>query len=163
MLSLWCEWPTQPHPLDNDAADYPIDTIPEGLTRYLPYLRQLIAILSIVAPGVLVAGFGERAQAAVEAATATMEFIDDRLSKQETDPRIRQFLRDTGGPYRGLHAAGADFRALREVLNRLESEHHKNWGGLSPVSRPEDRRVVYLCPEHMAELDYPYTTNPVTP
>jgi hypothetical protein len=38
-----------------------------------------------------------------------------------------------------------------------------HWGGLSPVSRPEDRRIIYLCPAHTRELDYPYTPPPQQP
>lgn len=46
------------------------------------------------------------------------------------------------------------------MLHTLDPDDDKNWGGLSPVSRPEDQRIIYLCPTHVHELDYPYTTTP---
>jgi len=155
VLSLWCEWPAGPHLLADGAGDYPIDTIPPALAHYLPYLRSLITILGIAAPGVLAAGLGDRTQAALEAATATMEFIDGYTGKQDSSVEL---LRPNipAGPYRRT-ASGADFRALRDLLEHLEAEHPKNWGNLAPASRPEDRRIIYLCPKHLTELDFPYT------
>lgn len=159
VLRLWCEWPSGPHLLDDGAGDYPIDTIPEALSRYLPYLRYLIAALNSVAPGVLAAGAGERAQGTLEAAAATLGFIDTHLGGREGSAGLRSGI--PAGPYRRT-AVGADFRALRDLLHRLENEHHKNWGGLAPVSRPEDRHIIYLCRDHRAELDFPYTGGPKT-
>lgn len=157
-LSLWCEWPSGPHLLDDGAGDYPIDTVPDALARYLPYLRHLISALDLLAPGVVAAGLGERARGTVEAAAATVGFIDTHFGR-ESPGGLRSAV--PAGPYRRT-AVGADFRELRNLLERLENEHRKNWGGLAPVSRPEDRRIIYLCREHRAELDFPYTADPKT-
>jgi hypothetical protein len=43
------------------------------------------------------------------------------------------------------------------MLDDLESKDRKNWGDLSPAIRPEDHRIIYLCPNHTRELDFPYT------
>jgi hypothetical protein len=156
VLSLWCEWPSGPHLLDDGAGDYPIDTIPDGLTRYLPYLRYLLTALEFLAPGVMADGMGERTRGAMEAAAATVRFIDGQLGGRESSAGFQSGV--PAGPYRRT-AVGADFWALHDLLGRLEGEHHKNWGGLSPVSRPEDRRIMFLCREHRAELDFPYTAD----
>ena len=43
------------------------------------------------------------------------------------------------------------------MLHALDPDNEKNWGRLSPVTRPEDLRTIYLCPRHIHDLDYPYT------
>lgn len=156
MLSLWCEWPDRPHLLHDGAADYPLDTVPKTLTGHLPYL---ITGLGILAPGALAAGYGDRAQAAIEAVAATLEFLKDRTDTPDGLAELRAAT--PVGPYRRT-AAGADSRALHQALEALESKHHKNWGGLAPVSRPEDRRIIYLGREHQSELHYPYTPSAST-
>lgn len=153
VLSLWCEWPAGPHLLDDGAGDYPIDTIPPALARYLPFLRYLIAGLGIVGPGVLAAGLGDRVQARIEAATATVEFIDDFTSGKDSTSGLQSNV--PVSPYRRT-ASGGDFRSLRDLLERLEREHRKNWGGLTPISRPEDQRIMDVCPQHLADLEYPF-------
>ena len=63
-----------------------------------------------------------------------------------------------GSPGRTVRAeTGADFRALNDMLRALDPDNEKNWGRLSPVTRPEDLRTIYLCPRHIHDLDYPYT------
>ncbi|MFD0631943.1 COR domain-containing protein [Catenulispora yoronensis] len=156
VLSLWCEWPTEAHVLADGVGDYPINTLPEALLGYLPYLRFLIQGLGILAPTALAAGLSERVQASIEAAAATMEIIADHSAaiarKQVKPSHIYQWA-----------DIGANLRALRELLERLDPDHSKNWGGLSPVSRPEDRRVMFLCPEHVAALNYPYVAGGSAP
>ena len=51
------------------------------------------------------------------------------------------------------------------MLHALDPDNEKNWGGLSPVTRPEDLRTIYLCPRHIHDFDYPYTApaDPSTP
>ena len=54
---------------------------------------------------------------------------------------------------------GADFRALRDMLHALDPDNKKNWGRLSPITRPEDLRTIYLCPRHIHDFDYPYAAS----
>lgn len=67
-------------------------------------------------------------------------------------------MRSAPGGHTFRAETGADFRALGHALRTLDPE--MKWGGLSPVSRPEDRRIIYLCAAHTRELDYPYTPPP---
>jgi hypothetical protein len=154
-LTLWCEWPSGPHPLAGEDGQYTISHMSPALTRYLPYLRHLITALGLVAPAFTAAGvtIGDRVQAGIEAATKTIEFID-----KHADTALPSELGDpsSGGGMRRAET-GADFRAVRDMLRALDPANEKNWGGLSPVSRPEDRRIIYLCPKHIHELDYPFT------
>ena len=91
-------------------------------------------------------------KAGIEAATKALEFIQshaDEHSGSGTSGLLGTGTRRA--------ETGADFRALRDMLHALDPDNKKNWGGLSPISRPEDRRITYLCPHHLHELDYPYT------
>ena len=49
------------------------------------------------------------------------------------------------------------------MLHALDPDNKKNWGRLSPVTRPEDLRIIYLCPRHIHDFDYPYTATPPAP
>ena len=49
------------------------------------------------------------------------------------------------------------------MLRALDPDNEKNWGRLSPVTRPEDLRTIYLCPRHIHDFDYPYTATPLSP
>ena len=55
-VTLWCEWPSGPHPLEGDDGSYTITKMPEALIRYLPYLRDLITALGLAAPALGSAG-----------------------------------------------------------------------------------------------------------
>jgi internalin A len=155
-VSLWCEWPSRPHLLDGEDGRYTIAKAPEALIRYLPYLRHLITALGLAAPvlGAVGVTLGDRVQAEIEAATRTLEFIEKCTG-------VAALIPEHGAPTRRARTiraeTGADFRALRDMLHALDPDNEKNWGGLSPVSRPEDRRIFYLCQHHTHELNYPYT------
>lgn len=93
----------------------------------------------------------ERAKAGIEAAVKTLETIDEYTETSTSrGPQHWQGV--------GIRAAthGADFRALRDMLHALDPDNDKNGGALSPISRPEDRRIIYLCPQYVRELDYSY-------
>jgi hypothetical protein len=89
----------------------------------------------------------------IEAATKTLEFIDKHAS-------TAALVAGEDTPSRSGHTiraeTGADFRALRDMLHALDPDNEKNWGRLSPVTRPEDLRTIYLCPGHIHDFDYPY-------
>jgi len=161
-LRLWCEWPygpNGPHALDGESGTYLVRRLPSWLRDYLPYLSALVGAIGIVAPlaktGLTAAGvqLGERGGAGFETVAKLAEDLKD--SGRSRGRQTSQFLRDAGlGAY--SHAeTGADFRALRHALTELDPQ--QGWGGLSPVERPEDRRVVYLCREHVRTLQFPYT------
>lgn len=153
-ITLWCEWPSSPHPLPDDAGRYILPKMPPALIAYLPYLRFLTATLGLVTPGLTTAGFtlNQRVTSGIDSAAKSLEHVEKHLDTKRS-------LQERGMPSStpGLHhvASGADFRALRNMLRTLDPDD--GWGGLSPASRPEDRRIIYLCREHLAELDYPYT------
>ena len=155
-VTLWCEWPSGPHPLDGDDGSYTITKMPEALIRYLPYLRHLITALGLAAPalGSVGVALSDQVKDQIEAASRTLEFIEKHAS---TTARIPG---DGTLPPSGRTAraeTGADFRALKDMLRALDPDNEKNWGRLSPVTRPEDLRTIYLCPRHIRDLDYPYT------
>lgn len=54
-------------------------------------------------------------------------------------------------------------RALLDTLLALDPDNEKNWGRLSPVTRPEDLRTIYLCPHHIHDFAYPYTATGSSP
>jgi hypothetical protein len=146
-LQLWCEWPYAPgpHALTDGAGVYDIGVLPAWLQDYLPFLQFLVAALGIAAPlvpPVLAAGLGavDKALQAAAASGAQADAVDLPAAAQSPGP--------------ARHAqVPADFRALKEGLRTLDSR--EVWGGLSPVARPEDRSIVYLCRSHVIELEYP--------
>jgi hypothetical protein len=154
-VTLWCEWPSGPHPLEGNDGSYTITKMPDALIRYLPYLRHLITALGLAAPAVGGAGFelSHQIKDQVEAATRTLEFIEKLASTAALVPG-----HDMQSPFgRTIRAeTGADFRALHDMLRSLDPHNEKNWGRLSPFTRPEDLRTIYLCPHHIHDFDYPY-------
>jgi hypothetical protein len=160
-VTLWCEWPSGPHPLQGDDGSYTITKMPDALTRYLPYLRYLITALGLAAPvlGSVGVALSDQAKDQIETAARTLEFIDKQASTAGLVPG-----HDTPPPSeRTIRAeTGADFRALRDMLLALDPDNEKNWGRLSPVTRPEDLRTIYLCPRHIHDFDYPYTATQLT-
>jgi internalin A len=163
-VTLWCEWPSGPHPLDSDDGSYTITKMPDALIRYLPYLRHLITALGLATPALGSAGvtLSSQVKDQIEAAARTLKFIEKVTATAALVPG-----HDTPSPSpseRTIRAeTGADFRALRDMLLALDPDNEKNWGRLSPVSRPEDLRTIYLCPRHIHELEYPYTATRPTP
>jgi hypothetical protein len=147
-VTLWCEWPSGPHPLDGDDGSYTITKMPDALIRYLPYLRHLITALGLAAPVLGSAGvaLSDQAKDQIEAAARTLEFIEKVTATAALVPG-----HDTPSPSeRTIRAETcADFRALHDMLRALDPDNEKNWGRLSPVSRPEDLRTIYLCPHHI--------------
>jgi hypothetical protein len=168
-LRLWCEWPYEPHgphPLAKGVGVYRIDQLPMWLRGYLPYLVDLIGALGIVVPlagsALTAAGveLSERAKASLETAGKLLEAIDSLHGSEEGEPGIvsdGQLLHAAGLGPRQHAFLSADFRALTAALNRLDPD--QVWGGLSPVERPEDRRIVYLCRRHARALEYPYRSH----
>jgi small GTP-binding protein len=156
-VTLWCEWPSGPHPLEGDDGSYTITKMPDALIRYLPYLRYLITALGLAAPalGSVGVALSDQVKDQIEAAARTLEFIDKQASTAALVPG-----QDTPSPSgRTIRAeTGADFRALLDMLHALDPDNEKNWGRLSPVTRPEDLRTIYLCPRHIHDFDYPYMT-----
>jgi hypothetical protein len=161
-LRLWCEWPygpSGPHRLDGDQGTYLVRRLPAWLREYLPYLAALVAALGIITPlaksGLTAAGvsLGERGGAGFETVAKLAEDLKD--AGRSHGRQTSQLWQDAGLGARGHAETGADFRALRQAMTHLDPQ--QIWGGLSPVERPEDRRVVYLCREHVRSLQFPYT------
>jgi len=156
-VTLWCEWPSGPHPLEGEDGSYTITKMPDALIRYLPYLRYLITALGLAAPALGSAGveLSHQVKDQIEAAARTLELIEKQARTAALIPR-----QDTPSPSERTVRAetGADFRALRDMLRALDPDNEKNWGSLSPVTRPEDLRTIYLCPRHIHDFNYPYVT-----
>jgi hypothetical protein len=161
-VTLWCEWPSGPHLLDSEDGSYTITKMPDALIRYLPYLRHLITALGLAAPALGSVGItlSDQVKDQIEAAARTLEFIEKATATAALVPGY-----DTPSPSeRTIRAeTGADFRALHDMLLALDPDNEKNWGRLSPVSRPEDLRTIYLCPRHIHDFDYPYTSTGSSP
>ena len=155
-VTLWREWPFSPHPLTGKNGSYTVTTMPDALIRYVPYLHRLITTLGLGAPVLGAAGIAlsDQVKARIETASRTLEFIAKHTEAAALVP-THDASSSSGRSIRA--ETGADFRALRAMLETLDSGNEMNWGGLSPVSRPEDRRTIYLCPHHIDKLDYPYT------
>jgi internalin A len=160
-VTLWCEWPSGPHPLEGDDGSYTITKMPDALIRYLPYLSYLITALGLAAPalGSVGVALSDQVKDQIEAAARTLELIEKQTATVARVPG-----HDTPSPAERTVRAetGADFRALHDMLLALDPHNEKNWGRLSPVTRPEDLRTIYLCPRHIRDFDYPYTATPLT-
>lgn len=163
-LRLWCEWPYGPHgphALPHGVGVYRIRKLPAWLSDYLPYLTALATALGLIVPltgpGLTAAGvqLGERAKSGFEfAAKFTEDLKESMLSRTPSGlPRVEA----APGPLR-LAEVGADFRSLRTALIKLDPG--QEWGGLTARERPEDRRIVYLCREHVRAMEYPYAASP---
>jgi internalin A len=163
-VTLWCEWPSGPHLLEDDDGSYTITKMPDALIRYLPYLRHLITALGLAAPVLGSAGVAltDQVKAQIDAAARTLTFIDQTLEliDKQVSTGALTLGQDTSSPSERTVRAetGADFRALHDMLRALDPDNKKNWGYLSPVVRPEDLRTIYLCPRHIHDFDYPYKT-----
>ena len=142
-VTLWCEWPSGPHPLEGADGSYTITKMPEALIRYLPYLRHLITALGLAAPAVGSTGFAlsDQLKDQLEAAARTLEFIEKHTSTAALVPG-----HDTPSPSGRMVRAetGADFRALHDMLRALDPDNEKNWGRLSPIHPP--RRPPHHLP-----------------
>jgi len=159
-LRMWCEWPygsDGPHPLPDDHGVYRVRRMPPWLRAYLPYLSALATALGLItpfaAPTLTLAGahLSGRTLAGFETVAKLAE--DLKGENKDTDG-TDLLVRAVGGGPLPRAEVGADFRVLRAAL--IELDPRQEWGGLSPVERPEDQRIVYLCREHVRALDYPY-------
>jgi len=161
-VTLWCEWPSGPHPLEDPDGSYTATKVPDALIRCLPYLRHLITALGLAAPALGSAGvaLSDQVKNQIEAAARTLEFIDQHASTPALVPGHSMPF-PSGRTVRA--ETGADFRALHDMLRALDPENQKNWGRLSPVTRPEDLRTIYLCPRHTHDFDYPYIATQPAP
>ena len=101
-VTLWCEWPSGPHPLDGEDGSYTITKMPGALIRYLPYLRYLITALGLAAPALGSAGvaLSDQVKDQIEAATKTLEFVEKHASTVEHLPGYSPFS-PTGTTTRG--------------------------------------------------------------
>jgi hypothetical protein len=135
VLRLWCEWPSGPHPLRRGAGKYRVGPYSRStLADYVPYLRCLIETLRLTEYGP-----GRRS------AISIMRRIDRHWRTPDWEPT---------NDLRTVRAG--DFADLRRLFRTSGPAHGASWDGLTAVRRPEDRRFVYLCPEHVAEFEYPY-------
>ena len=165
-LRLWCEWPYPgpqdighpggPHPLPGEDGVYLLKELPEGIRRYLPYLRLAAAGLGAIAPVITPSLFAATAELAdqIQQGLDTTEKVLDMLGDGPASLYAAQPLgRGSGGPQR-LARTPADFRSLRAALSGLDPD--QRWGGLETVPRPEDQAIIFVCPAHRRALQHPY-------
>jgi internalin A len=155
-VTLWCEWPSGPHPLQDPDGSYTITKLPDAFIRYLPYLRYLITAFGLAAPvlGSVGMALSDQVKDQIEAAAQTLEFIEKHTTIAEHMPGHESLY---ASRRTSRAETGADLRALYDMLRALDPDNEKNWGRLSPVIRPEDLRTIYLCPHHTRDFNYPYT------
>ena len=101
-VTLWCEWPSGPHPLEGDDGSYTITKMPDALIRYLPYLRHLITALGLAAPalGSVGVALSDQVKDQIEAASRTLEFIDKHASTAALIPGTARLPVRAHGPRR---------------------------------------------------------------
>ena len=153
-----------PHPLDGDDGSYTVTKMPAALIRYLPYLRYLITALGLAAPVIGSAGvmLSDQAKDQVEAAAKTLELIEKHAgtsalaSGHELHVPVRARDRSAPRPARTSAPSATCSTPSTRTTRRTGAR-------LSPVTRPEDLRIIYLCPLHIHDLDYPYTATPPAP
>ena len=161
-LRLWCEWPYPgerdgqpggPHPLPGEAGVYTMTALPDGIRRYLPYLKAASAALGAIAPVITPSLFaaaselGDRIQQGLD---TTEKFLD--LAGNGADVALASNLLGVG--VSRPSPTTADFRRLRAALQALDPD--QQWGGLEAVNRPEDQNVIFVCAAHGRALKHPF-------
>ncbi len=142
-VTLWCEWPSGPHPLEGDDGSYTITKMPDALIRYLPYLRHLITALGLAAPalGSVGVALSDQVKDQVEAAARTLEFIDKHTEHRRARPRTRHAV-----PVRA-HGPRRDRRGLPRPARHAPRPRPGQREELGPaVSRHPPRRPPHHLP-----------------
>jgi internalin A len=151
-LQLCCQMPGAWHPA---GKPYQLRAPAEWLQPLAPYLRRLVSVLKYAAPlaGPALPVVGPAAGLASEELQKRfkhdIEFTEALVEKL---PEFEESLLPKGEARRAelagaMRAEGAELRALRHVLDRLDPAHA--WGGLSAVWTPEGH-CLWLCQEHAA-------------
>ena len=142
-LQLCRQQPGAWHPAGNP---YELRARAEWLQPLAPYLRRLVSVLKYAAPVVGAAlpiaapAFGFASEDLRRRFKEDIEFTKALVEKL---PELRELTAVEGGAEAALlagfpgamRAEGVELRALRHLLDQLDSSHA--WGGLSAVWTPE--------------------------
>ena len=113
-----------------------------------PYLRKLVAVLKyaapLVGPWVAVAEpvYEKMFKNDIKLTTALVEKLPDFKDREAG------LIETAGGPHGPGRASGAALRALRQLLDEKDPDHH--WGGLRKILTPEGH-YLWLCEYHAQE------------
>lgn len=156
-LTLYCEEPGAWHALPDGEGVYEFVETAAWIKKTAPYLRQLLTVLKHAAPlaGPVLGVTAEHLDTRLKADVTAMTALVGQLPEISAPTENLKALADRDSPSPAMERAGgeADFRALEQLLTRLDPE--RRWGGLSRVLTPEGL-TLYLCPQHAA----PYLTRP---
>jgi GTPase SAR1 family protein len=153
-LQLCCQMPGAWHPA---GKPYPIRVTAEWLQPLVPYLRRLVSVLKYAVPlaGPAAAMVGPGLGLAAEGLENFKNDVEFTKALVEKLPDSDEFIFSRGEARRAelagaMPAEGAELRALRHLLDQLDSSH--TWGGLSQVWTPEGH-CLWLCKEHAAAFE----------
>ncbi len=147
VLQLYCQEPGHWHPTVG-GGQYKIHNPAKWMKAVAPYVRRLCQFLKytmpLVGPGLGVAA-GEVEKAICNDLKLMGELVK-KLPEIEVERELR-FGQDWrfGDPDAILRAEGAEWRALRVLLDELDPAH--GWGGLKKVHTPEGH-YLWLCRYH---------------
>ncbi|MDY7075984.1 MAG: COR domain-containing protein [Chloroflexota bacterium] len=146
-LQLYCQAPGYWHPTAGGGR-YTVDDPAKWIKTVAPYLRKLVAVLKYAAP--LAGPWVAWAWPAYEKMFENDIKLTTELVKKLPDFEDREagLLETAGGPRGPGRATGAALRALRQLLDDKDSDHH--WGGLKKVLTPEGH-YLWLCEYHAQE------------
>jgi hypothetical protein len=114
-----------------------------------PYIVKLAKLIKYVAPlagpaaGMASAAFAEQFKYQLK----MMEELAKKLGDGEDTGRAA-LIGGIGKVGRLEQAEGAPLRALRELLDEVDTKHH--WGGLKKILTPEGH-YLWLCEDHAQE------------
>ncbi len=146
-LQLYCQAPGYWHPTAG-GGKYTVDDPAKWIQTVAPYLRKLVAVLKYAAPlaGPWVAWawpvYEKMFKSDIKLTTELVKKLPD-FEGREAD-----LIERAGGPHGPGRASGAALRALRQLLDDKDPDHH--WGGLKKVLTPEGH-YLWLCEYHAQE------------
>jgi GTPase SAR1 family protein len=148
VLQLCCQAPGQWHPALKGGR-YEIREPAVWLKSMGPYILKLAKIIKYAAPLVgPIAGIVSREYAEdFKHQLKLMEELAKKL-KEKKNFKEMELAESIGGVERAEHVEGAELRALRKLLDEVDTQ--QNWGGLKKVLTPEGH-WLWLCEQHAQE------------
>jgi len=146
-LQLYCQAPGYWHPTAQ-GGQYTVDDPANWIKAVAPYLRKLVTVLKYAAP--LAGPWVAWAWPAYEKMFKNDIKLTTELVKKLPDFEGREagLIETVGDPRGPGRASGAALRALRQLLDDKDPDHH--WGGLKKVLTPEGH-YLWLCEYHAQE------------
>ncbi len=148
-LRLYCEEPGAWHRLPEPEGCYPITKPHKWLSKFGPYLQQLLTVLKLVAP-LVGPVLGVSVDKLADSIKADCELMKELIAQVPAEVGYQDEFSRIGAAELGPTARAtseADFRTLEAMLTELDPG--RRWGGLSRLTTPEGL-TLYLCREHLA-------------